>query len=157
MSNRVLGVGFVAVGAVILFLSLQLPQPMAATHIAYGPGFFPTILGTVVAISGLLMAAFNPHDDFVEDEEQEAFAWSLYIRPAVVLAAALAYILFSAQLGFLILAPIILITLLLMGRVAVWQALVIGIAGPIIIYILFAKLLLVPLPLGMLTPIGAYL
>lgn len=157
MTNRFLGIGFVAVGAVILFLSLQLPQPMTATRIAYGPGFFPTILGAAVTISGLLMAIINPNDDFEDDEEQDAFGWSLYIKPAVVVAAALVYILFSTQLGFLILAPIILMTLLLMGRVAAWQALVIGVLGPIIIYILFAKFLLVPLPLGLLTPIGAYL
>ncbi|TKT57973.1 tripartite tricarboxylate transporter TctB family protein [Rhizobiaceae bacterium LC148] len=157
MTNRFLGLGFVAVGAVILFLSLQLPQPMAATRIAYGPGFFPTILGAVVTIAGLLMAIINPADAFEEDEEHDAFAWRQYIRPAIVAAAALVYILFSTQLGFLILAPIILTMLLVMGRVVLWQAFLIGIAGPVIIYILFAKLLLVPLPLGLLAPIGAYL
>lgn len=157
MTSRFLGIGFTAIGAVILFLSFQLPQPLAATRIAYGPGFFPTILGMIVCVSGILLAVFNPQDEFEDDEEQKAFTWRGLVQPTVVIVAALVYILFSGQLGFLVLAPIILTSLLLMGRVAPWQALVIGMVGPVIIYVLFAKLLLVPLPLGLLTPFGAYL
>lgn len=157
MTSRFLGIGFTAIGAVILFLAFQLPQPLAATRIAYGPGFFPTILGMIVCIAGILLAVFNPQDEFEDDEEQEAFTWIRLVQPTVVIGAALAYILFSGQLGFLVLAPVILTGLLLMGRVTPWQALMIGIIGPIFIYVLFAKLLLVPLPLGLLTPFGAYL
>lgn len=157
MTNRLLGVGFVGVGAIILYLSLQLPPPIAATRIDYGPGFFPTILGVVVALAGLGMAILNPSDQVDEEQERETFAWNRFIQPAVVALAALAYILFSGQLGFLIITPLILTLLLLMGRVPLKHALPIGLVGPILIYALFAKLLLVPLPLGLLTPLGAYL
>jgi len=157
MTFRLIGVGFVGIGAIILFLSLQLPQPLAATRIAYGPGFFPTILGVVIAVSGLLMAIFNSEDKFEDDEDAEVFAWSRFIKPAVVIIAALAYILFSNQLGFLVVAPIILVTLLLMGGVSLLHSLLVGLIGPVIIYGLFAKLLLVPLPLGLFASWGGFL
>lgn len=157
MANRLIGVGFVGIGAIILYLSLQLPQPIAATRIAYGAGFFPIILGVVITMAGLGLAILNPIDEFDEDEARESFSWDRFVQPAIVALAALAYILFSGHLGFLIIAPIILIGLLLMGRVPLVPALTIGLVGPILIYALFAKLLLVPLPLGLLAPLGAYL
>jgi len=157
MTYRLIGVGFAGVGAIILFLSMQLPQPLAATRIAYGPGFFPTILGVVITVSGLLMAILNSVEDADENEDAEIFSWSRFVKPAVVIGAALAYILLSDQLGFLVVAPVILISLLMMGRVPLLQSLLIGLIGPVIIYILFAKLLLVPLPLGLLATWGGFL
>jgi len=159
MTDRFIGLGFAALGIAILVLSLQLPQPLAATRIAYGAGFFPTILGIVIAAAGCAMALSKPivtADDKADDEEG-GLRPSDILKPAVVALAALVYVLFSQQLGFLVLAPIILCGLLLMGRVPLWQALLIGIAGSALIYLLFAKLLLVPLPLGVLTPLGAHL
>ena len=157
MTDRMIGLGFAALGLAILVLALQLPQPLAATRIAYGPGFFPAILGSVIALAGCTMLFVKPGDADEDEEAEEAIGPSQLVKPAIVVAAALAYILFSQQLGFLILAPIILTGLLLMGRVPLLQSLLIGVPGAIIIYALFAKLLLVPLPLGLLTPLGAYL
>jgi len=154
MTDKLIGLGFAALGVAILVLSLQLPPPLAATHIAYGAGFFPSILGIAIAIAGGALA-FKPAGDVEElEDEAEETHW---LKPAIVMAAGLVYVLFSQQLGFLVLAPIILTGLLLLGRVALWQALAIGILGSVIVYILFAKLLLVPLPLGLLTPFGAHL
>lgn len=159
MTDRIIGLGFVVLGVFILALSLQLPQPLAATRIAYGPGFFPSILGAVIACSGVVMLFFKPDAELDEDEDEVAEPVHLRqcLRPMLVVCAALAYILFSQQLGFLILAPLILTALLMMGRVSVRQSLLIGVTGSIAVYVLFAKLLLVPLPLGLLTPFGAYL
>lgn len=157
MTDRMIGLGFAALGLAILVLALQLPQPLAATRIAYGPGFFPAILGSVIALAGCAMLFIKPDDAGDEDDAAEAIGLTQLTRPAIVVAAALVYILFSQQVGFLILAPIILTGLLLMGRVPLLQSLLIGVPGAIIIYALFAKLLLVPLPLGLLTPLGAYL
>ncbi|ODT81771.1 MAG: hypothetical protein ABS76_09945 [Pelagibacterium sp. SCN 64-44] len=155
MTDKMIGLGFAALGVAILVLSLQLPPPLAATHIAYGAGFFPSILGIAIAVAGGALALKPAGDpDEVEDEEAELTHWS---KPAVVMVAGLVYVLFSQQIGFLILAPIILTGLLLLGRVAVGQALAIGILGSVIVYILFAKLLLVPLPLGLLALFGAHL
>lgn len=156
MTDRMLGLGFAALGLIILVLSLQLPAPMAATRIAYGSGFFPTILAAAILASGLVMAVAKP-EPFEPDDEEEETGGNHYLRPAIVALAALAYIFFSQQIGFLLLAPVILFGLLTMGRVAALQSMLISVIGSIIIYFLFAKLLLVPLPLGLLTPLGGFL
>jgi putative tricarboxylic transport membrane protein len=151
MTQRLLGAGLALFGLAIVYLSLQLPDPIAATRIQYGAGFFPVILGSVIAIAGaLLTAAKNAlvHDD----EGGERFALRDFGRPLIVLIAALVYVYFSQQIGFLLLAPVILTGLLLLGRVPILQAVIIGIVGSAVIYIVFAKFLLVPLPLGILTP-----
>jgi putative tricarboxylic transport membrane protein len=156
MTDRMLGLGFAALGLIILVLSLLLPAPMAATRITYGPGFFPTILAVAIAASGLVMFVSKPEPADPEDEVEET-GGNHYLRPAIVAIAALAYIFFSQQIGFLLLAPVMMFGLLAMGRVSAIKALLISVIGSVIIYFLFAKLLLVPLPLGLLTPLGAYL
>lgn len=80
------------------------------------------------------------------------FALKDFGKPLIVLIAALIYVYFSQQIGFLLLAPVILTGLLVLGRVSWLKALTIGIVGSVAIYLVFAKLLLVPLPLGLLTP-----
>jgi putative tricarboxylic transport membrane protein len=157
MTDKMIGLGFAALGIVILVLSLQLPPPVMATHIAYGAGFFPSILGVAIALAGAAMALTPAGDSAELDEADEPAEDNHWFKPALVMLAGLAYVLFAQQVGFLILAPIILTGLLLLGRVAPWRALVIGILGSVIVYVLFAKLLLVPLPLGLLTPFGAHL
>lgn len=156
MTDRMLGLGFAALGLIILVLSLQLPAPMAATRIAYGPGFFPTIPGIAIAASGFVMLVSRPAPADPEDEEEDT-GGNHYLRPAIVVIAALAYIFFAQQIGFLLLAPVILFGLLIMGRVALVQSALISVIGSIVIYFLFARLLLVPLPLGLLTPLGGYI
>src|SRR5690606_36565690 len=157
MTNRFIGTFFVLFGSIVLYLALSLPQPLTATRIAYGPGFFPKILGAVILLCGLLMAIKGR--DFTDDEDhsRQLGDWSQYTRLVIVITLTTIYIWFSDEIGFLILAPFILFVLLMIGRVSFIQSLLISIVAPIIIYGLFAKLLLVPLPLGLLSPFGAYL
>ena len=157
MIDRITGLGFTALGIAILTLALQLPAPLAATHIAYGAGFFPTFLGIAIALAGAALALKPSFDGADPDDEEEEAAASHWLKPAIVMAAGVVYVLFAQQIGFLILAPIILTGLLLLGRVKPLLAVSIGVVGSILVYVLFAKLLLVPLPLGLLTPLGAYL
>lgn len=157
MTDKLIGMGVALLGIAILVLALQLPQPLAATRIAYGAGFFPTVLGVIIALAGGYMALFSRAEEDEAEDDEESLALKNMGRPAIVVGAALVYILFSQQLGFLILTPVILTGLLLLGRVELWRSLLIGLVGSVIIYVLFAKLLLVPLPLGILTPLGGYL
>lgn len=156
MTQRLLGAGFALFGLAIIVLSLQLPAPIAAARIHYGPGFFPIILGIVTLGGGILLAVLKP-EAIDPAEGEERYGLRDFLKPLMVCVAALIYIYFSAQIGFLLLSPVILIALLLLGRVELRTALAVGIVVPIIIHVVFAKLLLVPLPLGLLTPWGAYL
>lgn len=157
MAQRLTGAGLALLGLIIIVLSMRLPQPLAATRIEYGPGFFPIILGIVVAAAGVLLAAARPHAAGDGDEEGPSYELRDFGKPLVVCLAALAYILLAPEIGFLIVAPVILIGLLLLGGVPLWKAFLVGVVGSITVYIVFHKLLLVPLPLGLLAPWGAFL
>ncbi|MBK0023847.1 tripartite tricarboxylate transporter TctB family protein [Ochrobactrum sp. S46] len=156
MTQRLVGAGFALVGIVVVIMAVQLPQPLAATRIAYGPGFFPLLLGIVIAASGTWLALAGA-GRAIDEVEGERYSLRAFAKPAVVFLAALTYVFFSQQVGFLILAPIILMSLLLLGRVSIGLSLVIAMATAIIVYIVFAKILLVPLPLGLLSPWGRHL
>lgn len=68
MTQRLLGAGLALFGLAIIYLSLQLPAPIAATRIQYGAGFFPIILGSVIAVAGALLAVAKTA--LVHDEDQ---------------------------------------------------------------------------------------
>ncbi len=156
MTQRLVGAGFALFGILVVILAMQLPQPLAATRIAYGPGFFPLLLGIVIAAAGTWLAIIGP-GQAIDELEGERYSLSNFAKPAVVFGAALIYVFYSQQFGFLILAPLILLTLLLLGRVSFVPAMLIAVTTSIIVYVIFAKILLVPLPLGLLSPWGRYL
>ncbi|WP_310015510.1 tripartite tricarboxylate transporter TctB family protein [Brucella pseudogrignonensis] len=156
MTQRLVGAGFALLGILVVILAMQLPQPLAATRIAYGPGFFPLLLGTVIAAAGIWLALVGS-GQAMDELECERYSLANFAKPAVVFGAALIYVFYSQHFGFLILAPLILFTLLLLGRVSLVPALLIALATSIIVYVVFAKILLVPLPLGFLSPWGRYL
>lgn len=158
MTDRMLGAGFAALGVVLLIMSIQLPAPMAATRISYGPGFFPTILSIVIVVAGVVMCALNAPEPAYEDEDDDLESSGMsYWRPCVVGLAAIAYIMLVGIVGFPILAAIILFILLKMGKVGTGLSALIALIGALVIYLIFARLLLVPLPLGVMSPLGGYL
>jgi putative tricarboxylic transport membrane protein len=158
MTDRMLGAGFAALGVVLLVMSIQLPAPMAATRISYGPGFFPTILSIVIVVAGVVMCALNAPEPAYEDEDDDSESSGMsYWRPCVVGLAAIAYIMLVGIVGFPVLAAIILFILLKMGKVGTGLSALIALIGALVIYLIFARLLLVPLPLGVMSPLGGYL
>jgi putative tricarboxylic transport membrane protein len=158
MTDRMLGAGFAALGVVLLVMSIQLPAPMAATRISYGPGFFPTILSIVIVVAGVVMCALNAPEPAYEDEDDDSGSSGMsYWRPCVVGLAAIAYIMLVGIVGFPVLAAIILFILLKMGKVGNGLSALIALIGALVIYLIFARLLLVPLPLGVMSPLGGYL
>ncbi|MFD1197973.1 tripartite tricarboxylate transporter TctB family protein [Brucella gallinifaecis] len=156
MTQRLLGAAFALFGVAVLLLAMQLPAPLAGTRIAYGPGFFPILLSIIIITAGAWLAVIGP-GSAVDEVEGERYSLRAFAKPAVVCIAALIYIFYSQQIGFLILAPIILITLLLLGNVSLVPSIVIGLVAAITVHIVFAKILLVPLPLGLLSQWGRYL
>lgn len=72
-----------------------------------------------------------------------------WLNIVFVLGTILCYILFAEFLGFLIFSFVILVTLLKWLKVKMLPSLVMAIVVTLSIYILFAKVLLVPLPWGL--------
>jgi hypothetical protein len=72
---------------------------------------------------------------------------------AAVVGFVLAYIFLSKPIGFPLLVPVLLTLLLLIMKVRPWVSVVVALVVTGALWLLFARVLMVPLPLGLLTEI----
>jgi putative tricarboxylic transport membrane protein len=149
--DRHLGVMMVALGAAITGLAMALPGPITGAHIAYGPGFFPSLLGVATMLAGLALAIRGPQAAKDGDaSDAEAKGRPRFVAPLLVLASMRAYVYLSDTVGFLPMSMVILVLLLMVGGMRFISALLLSLATSIAIYLLFSKVLMVPLPRGLL-------
>ena len=123
----------------------------------YGPNLFPTLIslgmivcGGILIFQGILQRAAIPMveiGDWAQDRRN-------VLNVAILLGCIAFYILISDWLGFIPTSFLILTTLLVrLG--STWRtSLITAVATTFIIHSLFAKVLLVPLPWGILLPIA---
>tara|TARA_R110002094_G_scaffold1589_7_gene6931 strand:- start:529 stop:1002 length:474 start_codon:yes stop_codon:yes gene_type:complete len=123
----------------------------------YGPDLFPTLIGiglficgAILIFQGLSQRAQVPMidiGDWAQDRRNVA-------NIAILLGCMIFYILVSGSLGF-IPTSLLIMTTLLKRFDSTWPAsVVIAIITTFVIHTLFAKLLLVPLPWGILLPVA---
>ncbi|MFV0474571.1 MAG: tripartite tricarboxylate transporter TctB family protein [Pikeienuella sp.] len=122
---------------------------------SFGPDLFPIVIGVGMIICGAALIArgittregWVAFGDWVGDPRRR-------LNIVLLIAAVLAYILFSEFIGFIPLSVAILAMLIV--RLGGAPALAIGVAlgATLVIHTLFVKLLLVPLPWGLLLPIA---
>ena len=74
------------------------------------------------------------------------------VASAVIVGTVLFYIALSERIGFLLIAPLCLMTVFLALRVSWQRALPWAIGGTVVVHLAFYKLLRVPLPWGWITP-----
>jgi putative tricarboxylic transport membrane protein len=124
---------------------------------AYGPDLFPILIGVgflitgaILTVQGLAQRAGQPL--------VEVGAWAAdrrnVVNFALVLLALLFYIAASDWLGFILTAFIIMLVLLKSFGSGMVTALVIAALTTLGIHTLFARILLVPLPWGVLQPVA---
>lgn len=123
----------------------------------YGPNLFPIILGVGLLICGVFLIfkgwavrskiPMAVVGDWAQDRANVT-------NVGLLLASMVFYILASNWLGF-ILTSLVILTTLLVRLGTTWRtSLIIAFATTFIIHTLFAKVLLVPLPWGILLPIA---
>lgn len=122
-----------------------------------GPDLFPKIIGGGLIICGVLLiiSGLAERDrvplvtlgDWASDR-------SAFRNLLLIPAALLFYIVASDWLGFIISSLIILVTLLCSFGVSLVAALAVAVATTFVIQGVFAHILLVPLPWGLLQPIA---
>ena len=156
LPDRATGLFLVALGAAAAYGGWLLP-PVPGQPV--GPNVFPLVIGTGLAICGL-MIAFGIGHIFEEEEElvpfeagQQAAAprGRFYGLRALLPPALLLFYVFAAdRLGFILTAGlIVLATSTALG--AKWKlALPLAALSPFAIHLIFGKLLRVPLPAGLL-------
>jgi putative tricarboxylic transport membrane protein len=162
LSDRVTGPFMVALGALAAYGGSRLP-PVPGQQI--GPDVFPLVVGSGLVICGA-MIAFGIGRHYEEEAEADLAkitgqlatetgdgnqrAWWRGLKALVPPALLLFYVLVVERLGFLpTAAAIVLITSLALGA-RLRLALAMAIGAPLVVNLVFAKLLRVPLPSGFL-------
>jgi putative tricarboxylic transport membrane protein len=159
LSNRVTGLFLVGLGAVAAYAGSRLP-PVPGQQV--GPNVFPVVIGIGLALCGGLIAA-GIGQRFEEEAEAELAAhtdhaavevrprgplWGLrvLIPPALLLF----YVLAVDGIGFIPTAAVVVFVASVALGAALRLALPLAALAPIVVHLVFYKLLRVPLPDGFL-------
>jgi putative tricarboxylic transport membrane protein len=144
------GAFFAVLGALIL---VQVQGFPAIPGQQYGAGAFPGLVGTGFVVAGLLLIVLGVRD-------RAGASWATFdpwlrSRRHVTAAAAIvlgtvAYILWVDDIGFLLLAPAVLLLWFLLLGVRPLPAVITALVAVALIWYVFYKLLRVPLPWGWL-------
>jgi len=125
---------------------------------SYGPDLFPSLISAGLIACGAILIFRGIRERASDSKKRpwvqlEALAnnRSAAINFLLVLAALLLYILFSSTIGFIPMSLIILTTLLYRLGSSFSLAVPVAIVVTALIQVVFAKLLLVPLPPGLLS------
>ena len=118
---------------------MQLEVPFAADPL--GPSPFPTAIAMLLALCGLGML-LRPTDGFSPPERR--------IAPPLLVLAMLGYALLMLPLGFMLATALMATTVALLFGARPPAALLVGITTAITLWLLFDKLLDLPLPKGIL-------
>jgi putative tricarboxylic transport membrane protein len=154
LNDAVFGFLLMLLGAAVLIAIQGYPkipgQPV-------GPALFPGLIAAGLCIGGVLLMARG----WRERATQPWLAWDAWVRSprhilalVVLLGSVVLYILAADQLGFLIVAPLILAALMLVLGVPPLRAVTIALLAALLIHFAFYKLLRVPLPWGVLKGIA---
>lgn len=146
LSDAVLGVLVMLGGAALAWHAQSFPRTPVQ---AYGPGFFPTLLGLSLVLCGALLAARGLG---ARQPVLALDAWArspaAWLRIALVPGVVLAYLALAPRAGFLAAAalPTFLMLAFLTRRPVLSAAVAAGTAASM--WLVFAEILLVPLPRG---------
>ncbi|MBR1267917.1 tripartite tricarboxylate transporter TctB family protein [Bradyrhizobium sp. AUGA SZCCT0222] len=155
LPDQVTGLFLVGLGAAAAYGGWLLP-PVPGQPV--GPNIFPLVIGSGLALCGLAIAlgigrTFEEEEEIVPLEAGQARppTGKLYgLRALLPPALLLFYVAAADRLGFIITAALIVfVTSSALG--ARWKlSLPLAVMAPIVIHLIFSKLLRVPLPAGLL-------
>lgn len=152
INDAVFGAILLLLGIVVLVHVQSFPKIPGQQ---YGPALFPGVVAAGLAVCGALLIASGlrerAHVPWLDLAEWMRSGRHLLAFAAIV-GGTIAYILWADDLGFLLLAPIVLLVWLLSLQVRVLPALVTSLAVCFAMWYAFYKLLRVPLPWGLLKP-----
>jgi putative tricarboxylic transport membrane protein len=149
ISDTVVGASFVTAGALIVTGTLGYPT-LDGGH--PGPALFPRILGTLMMAlgAGLALQGVRTRDATQTVEWRRLHRNVGVVNALFVLGGTLAYLGLVDRLGFLISGTLLLFLLMWRLRVPLLRAVIVAIVFNATVHFLFAKVLRVPLPPGLL-------
>lgn len=149
LSNRTTGLGLAGLGAVAITGALRLPAMLGQ---AVGPSVFPIVVGVGLMVCGALIA-LGVGQSFEEEaapEVSEAVHPLHGLRPIIPIAALLLYAIAADTVGFAPVASVMVFGVAYALGAKPWQAVALALAATPFVHLVFAKLLRVPLPAGLL-------
>lgn len=146
-NDLVLGLLAILIGTIVYIHSQSFP-PMTDGH--PGPGLFPSVLSGLFILAGIVLCVQGaksraPLFSRLPDLDGRGFA-----NICVALLAIVFFIYASAPLGFLITSFACMLVLMLTLKARAVVALPVAAGMTLFIYLVFHKVLLVPLPRGLL-------
>lgn len=151
LSDRVTGAFLVALGGVAAWAGSRLP---AVPGQDVGPAAFPMLIGIGLAVCGALVA-FGIGRSFEAGEPEETPSQAQRWRPGALRALVppallLFYVLAVDRLGFLPTAALMVLAAALAFGARLRLAVPLALVAPVLVHLVFYRLLRVPLPAGLL-------
>lgn len=150
VSDGILGVLFLALGAAVAVYGIGLPRMPGQ---AYGAGLFPAAVGTCLGLGGAALAIGGWRRRRAEVLVSGS-GWSRspphLINLLLTFLAVLAFVLFIRSVGFAVLAFLTVSVLLARFGEPLWRALLVAAITSAAFQYLFVSLMRVPLPPGIL-------
>jgi len=144
--DRGVGLGLTLLALVVLFTARAFPDVPGQK---LGAGFLPMLVGAGLLLCGVLLVARSRR----APANVKAAPGIEQVLPAfVVMGAVAGYVLLADRLGFLIVAPLLLVAVFKALQVSWRTALLWALGGTVVVHVVFYKLLRVPLPWGIFRP-----
>lgn len=149
LNDAVLGAIFLALAASVFWQAQSMPRLSGQP---YGAGTFPTVIAAMMAAGGVwltvagLRARGVPVVTFAPWLRRPGAIWRVLAVPGFVVI----YALFSRQIGFPLLVPPLLAAFLWITTGRPGLSVIVAVIATAAIWLLFARFLMVPLPLGLL-------
>ena len=150
VSDLVSGLVVAAMGLAIFLRAQSFPS---VGGVAIAPSFYPGLIGAVLTLLGIVLAASTvlrrralPIAGSVEWLRQPQNLVAVLSVPVAILC----YGLLSPRLGFIVTSMLVTTGLLLSFRIRAATSLVIAACLTLVLYLVFVRLLHVPLPAGLI-------
>lgn len=151
MRDILLGLAFMLLGAVVITVASQYPT-MASLQ--YGPSLFPSLIGGGFLVGGLVLSVIQlptlKRQLSDKDESLRIFDFRSILVSLLPCALIIFYIFASEFLGAALCLGIIMLVLMLVKRTSLILALCVSVIASLVIYFIFSRYLLIPLPEGLL-------
>lgn len=150
--DGLIGAGFVLAGAAIFATTLRFPRLEGG---APGPALFPQVLAVLMVgfgaclVTPALLASRKPSSEPAQ-ARTAGIGLGKVVNAILVFAAIVVFMLVSPAAGFLLTTAAILLGLMWWLGTPVGRAALVAAGLTLFVYLIFGKVLRVPLPLGLL-------
>ena len=147
VSNTAIGLFLILASALVLWHVQSFPS---LDNGYAGPALFLSVLAVLFIFCGigLIIQGVRQREKLLKFDTG-SLTFSGFLNILIVLATTVCYIFFAEYVGFLIFSFLVLLILMKWLKVKTLSSLLTSIGVTLVIYILFAKMLLVPLPWGL--------